>query len=76
MGEAAVFDSTEFEVGRFGSKDLICLFNWQDEAKTLRVPLEETANISDYWTGKCLGKHTGTFEIEVPGHGGRVLKLT
>ena len=75
MGEAAVFDSTEFEVGRFNTKGLICLFNWQDEAKTITVPLKEAACISDLWTGESLGKHSGSFEIEVPGHGGRVFKL-
>ncbi|MCL2879888.1 MAG: alpha-galactosidase, partial [Treponema sp.] len=30
MGEAAAFDSTLFEIGRFKTKNLICLFNWQD----------------------------------------------
>jgi len=76
MGEAAVFDSTEFEIGRFNTKDLLCLFNWQDEAKTISVPLANGVSISDFWTDECLGKHTGTFEIKLAGHGGRVLKLT
>ena len=75
MGEAAVFDSTNFEIGRFNTKNLICLFNWQDEPKTLTVPLVNPANIHDFWTGENLGQHTNTLEITLEAHGGKVLKL-
>ena len=75
MGEAAVFDSTDFEIGRFETKDLICLFNWQDEPKTLSVPLEGKYTISDFWTGEQLGIYENKLEIEMAVHGGRVLKL-
>jgi len=75
MGEAAVFDSTEFEIGRFATKDLLCLFNWQDEPKTLHVTLDKPACICDFWTGECLGHHVSSMEILLAAHGGRVLQL-
>jgi alpha-galactosidase len=74
MGEAAIFDNTQFEIGRFKTKNLICLFNWDDAEKTLSVSLGKKMAVSDFWTDEELGEFE-TLEVTMPAHAGKVLKL-
>jgi alpha-galactosidase len=75
MGEAAVFDSSKFEIGRFKTKNLICLFNWDDTEKNLCVTIDKPSAVLDFWTGENLGQYDKIIEVKIPSHGGRVLKL-
>lgn len=74
-GEAAVFDSDAFEVGRFAQKNLLCLFNWEAAPKQLSVSLDAPCRLVDFWTGEPLGTYTDTLTITMNPHGGRVLKI-
>lgn len=73
-GEAAVFDSRKFEIGRFRTKNLVCLFNWDDSEKMLAVPINGRQKITDFWTDVVLGEFSGKIEIRLAPHAGRVLK--
>ncbi|MCL2879475.1 MAG: alpha-galactosidase [Treponema sp.] len=77
MGEAAVFDSDKFNIGRFKKKNLICLFNWDDSVKTFTVPLNRQGHItvSDFWTEEKLGVFENSIEINMPAHSGKVIRL-
>ena len=73
MGEAATFDSDAFEIGRFKTKNLICVFNWDDEGKVVFVPILEKSEVQDFWTNKKMGTHEDEMEIYLPAHGARIL---
>lgn len=73
MGESAVFDDDQFQIGRFREKRLLCLFNWESSVQTLSVPMEGKGTLTDLWTGVQVLSYEDTFEIELPPHGGMVL---
>ena len=75
MGESAVFDNDRFEIGRFKGKNLICLFNWDDTAKTITVKINDPKTVFDFWTDESIGRFDTEINIYIPGHGGRVLRL-
>ncbi|MEO6014993.1 MAG: glycoside hydrolase family 27 protein [Devosia sp.] len=64
-----------------GSDDVyLALFNTGNEAKDLpfaldRVGLAKTPGIKDLWTGKSLGKASGTFSTTLPPHGSGLYRL-
>ncbi|MBV8254035.1 MAG: alpha-galactosidase [Chitinophaga sp.] len=74
-GKAAAFENTKFEVGRVkaGNEQRIILLNWQSSPKKLSVKLDKPTEVFDFWTGKRLGKFTGTYSVELTGHDGKVL---
>ncbi len=74
-GKAAAFENTKFEVGRVkaGNEQRIILLNWDASPKKLAVKLDKPTEVFDYWTGKSLGKFTGTYSTELKGHDGKVL---
>src|SRR5262249_23764610 len=57
-GVAAEFDDESMQVGMVKLPDarMICLFNWNDEPRTLSVRLPGELAISDHWTGESLGR--------------------
>ncbi|WP_282937007.1 glycoside hydrolase family 36 protein [Paenibacillus sp. RC67] len=77
-GKAARFDDTTFTVGRIQHEDrqMLCLFNWDDEEKELNVPLEGTHRVTDYWSDEDLGEYSGELQVRMDSHGGRVLVCT
>ncbi|RAJ87346.1 alpha-galactosidase [Chitinophaga dinghuensis] len=74
-GKAAAFENTKFEVGRVkaGNEQRVILLNWDASPKKLSVKLDKPTEVFDYWTGKSLGKFTGTYSTELTGHDGKVL---
>ncbi|MCL2572869.1 MAG: alpha-galactosidase [Defluviitaleaceae bacterium] len=76
MGEAAVFDNDNFEVGRFMTKDIICLFNWNDLQRVITADIEGTVAVKDFFTEEEIGKFEANIAIELPPHGGKVLTFT
>lgn len=72
-GEAAVFDTDTFEVGRFKSKNLLCLFNWDAVNKWLCADLPGKHRLVDFWTGTDMGICEARFTVEMPAHSGRVI---
>jgi len=79
MGEAAIFDSDSFEVGRFKTKDILCLFNWNTAPKIITAPIDDRfvrkVIASDFFTGEPVGQFENQINIELPPHGGRVLTI-
>ena len=74
-GQAARFDDTTFAIGRIQKPDrqLLCLFNWDEEEKGMNVALTGSYQVSDYWTDEELGVYHGELQIRMEPHGGRVL---
>lgn len=74
-GIAARFDDTSFAVGRVHRDDhvVLCLFNWEEEAAELNVPLDGSYRIADYWTDEPLGEFSGQLQVSMEPHGGKVL---
>ncbi|CAL1520417.1 glycoside hydrolase family 36 protein [Chitinophaga sp. MM2321] len=74
---AAAFTNTGFEVGQINTVagKQVVLLNWQSSPKKLTVKLDKPCEVLDYWTGKSLGRHNGSFTLELDGHDGKVLTL-
>jgi alpha-galactosidase len=73
MGEAAIFDDDSFEVARFKTKDIVCLFNWHETSKTIAAEID--GRVKDFFTDEDLGTFDGRLSIELPPHGGKVLSI-
>ncbi|PSL47250.1 alpha-galactosidase [Chitinophaga niastensis] len=75
--QAVAFDNTNFEVGKVttAAGKYIVLLNWQSSPQKLQVKPDKPCEVINYWTGKSLGKYTGSFSIEMKGHDGMVLLL-
>jgi alpha-galactosidase len=75
-GKAAQFTDETMTVGiirRRGYK-LICLFNWDDQSRSLTVPLSEPCRLRDLWTDQDLGLHANELTLHnLPGHSARLL---
>jgi hypothetical protein len=62
--------------------NVVALFNWEDESKTIAFTTEELGIDSDpqyslfeFWTLKDLGSMKDKFEMEVPAHSVRLLSM-
>lgn len=77
-GDAAVYDDDSFEIGRIetNDKNIICIFNHEDDMKSIAVPLKTTVNVYDFWTDKNMGEYEGHITMfDMPPHSARVLRL-
>jgi alpha-galactosidase len=76
-GIAAEFADASLQVGIVTLPDarMICLFNWEDEQRTLTVPLTEEATVTDYWSGESLGR-SRSLPIAMAPRSARLLKAT
>ncbi|WP_143307607.1 glycoside hydrolase family 36 protein [Chitinophaga vietnamensis] len=76
-GHAAAFDNTDFETGRIkvDGEERIVLLNWGSSPRKMTVKLSKPATVVDYWTGKVLGKYSGSYSAELAGHDGQVITL-
>ena len=75
-GVAAQFADDTFRVGRiqFGSRQVVCLLNFQDATQTISFELPRRSRITDFWSGESLGSHEGGFEVkDMPRHSGQIL---
>jgi alpha-galactosidase len=75
-GVAARFADDTFRVGviQLGAKQVVCVLNWTDTPQSTSFPLRRRSRLTDFWTDRSLGMHTGTFEVkDVPAHSGRIL---
>ncbi|CAG7614024.1 glycoside hydrolase family 36 protein [Paenibacillus allorhizosphaerae] len=75
-GKAAVFEDNSFAVGRIdlGNKQVICVFNFEDEPKDFDFPLQGSHRLYDFWTDEEIGVYQD--KVQVPGldaHCARVL---
>jgi alpha-galactosidase len=76
-GVAATFDDATLQIGtvRVPGARMICLFNWDDDPRTLTVRLRGAAAVSDYWTGESLGRREGALSIAMTPRAARLLKV-
>jgi Alpha-galactosidase len=65
-GKAAEFADDSLSVGivRLPYSKTICVFNWEESAKSFEIPLEEPVHITDFWTGKDIGRLKGSVTIK------------
>jgi len=77
-GVAAEFDDATLQIGTIELRDarMICLFNWDDERRTLVVPIGRPSAVTDYWTDAPLGRRTASFPIELAPRSARLLKVS
>ncbi len=77
-GVAAAFEDASLRVGIVGLPDarMLCLFNWDDTARSTSVRLERSSMVSDFWSGESLGRRDGTLSLEMPARSARLLRLT
>jgi alpha-galactosidase len=78
-GIAAEFENDSLQAGFIKLKDrpMVCVFNWDDAARTASFRLPKASQIRDYWSGADLGRHNGDFEIkDMPPHSARLLACT
>ncbi len=80
-GVAARFDDDSLRVGRtrLPGRDVsvVSLFNWDDVPQRISFKLSRACNVTDFWSGENLGKHSGEFAIEqLPPHSARLLICT
>jgi alpha-galactosidase len=77
-GVAAEFDDATLQVGtvRLPGARMICLFNWDDEPRTLTVRLTDAGTVIDYWTDETLGRREGVLSIAMRPRSARLLKVT
>lgn len=74
-GTAAVFDDDSLMVGRISDKDIICLFNWEDQEKSVEFSVEGSAQVYDFWNGEYLGNFCDIVTRTLRAHYGEVLRL-
>ena len=62
--------------------DVVALFNWSDEAKTvgfdfaeLGLPADAESLLYEFWTNRYFGAASGRFETEIPGRAVRLLAV-
>ena len=75
-GAAATFEDTSMRVGEINvaGKPMLCLFNWSDKPQTITARLSKASDISDFWSGEPLGRHSGAFTVkDLPPHSARLL---
>jgi alpha-galactosidase len=75
-GQAATFDDADLRIGRVtvGGKKMLCLFNDDDQPRTLAVKLEAPCQVTDFWSGASLGRKEGTLTLaNMPPHSARLL---
>lgn len=76
---AAKFDDLSFQVGRvkMPDKELLFLFNWEDEPRSFEVQLtKNNCSIEDIWSGESLGDHSKKMNVELGTHEARLLICT
>jgi alpha-galactosidase len=75
-GVAAEFERETLQVGfiRQPDKLMVCLFNWDDAPATVSFSFRGVCQITDYWSGADLGRHSGGFAVkDLPGRSARLL---
>ena len=65
-----------------GDYNVVALFNWEDEAKSISFTTEELGIDSDaeyvlyeFWTQKSFGTIKGNFAMDIPAHSVRLLAM-
>ncbi len=75
---AAQFDDNTLQVGRvhLADRDLICLFNPDDQPAKHTITLAAPSRLTDFWSGADLGEHAGAYSVDLPPRSAQVISLT
>lgn len=76
-GVAAEFEDESLQAGfvKLPGRVMVCLFNWDETAKTVSFQPPKSSHIADHWSGEDLGRHSGAFEIkDMPPRSARLLE--
>ena len=73
-GKAAKFDDDTFQVGLtvVTGGVMASVFNWGDEPARVRVRLPFVGKVTDFWTGKDVGRESGFVIEQMPPRSGRL----
>lgn len=77
-GVAAQFDDTSYQIGRMhmNDKTIVCVFNYDDIASKIVVPIIKKCQVKDFWTDEDMGEYTDAITIEkLNPHSARALVL-
>lgn len=72
------FADESFNLGRLQEKgrEWVAVFNWGDQPVDREVKFSGKAKLTDYWSGRDLGRHQGSFNISaMPPHSGQLLEI-
>ena len=58
-----------------GTHRMLALFNWDEEAAKIEVPLAAAVQMFDSWSGEDLGVRHGSVEVDLAPHGCRLLAI-
>jgi alpha-galactosidase len=74
-GVAARFTDESLQIGtiQLPEQRIYCLFNWSDSERTLSIRLPRPCQITDFWSGKELGRYNGLFSRVLSPHSARLL---
>jgi alpha-galactosidase len=77
-GVAARFEDDSLRVGRvaLGSREALCLLNWDDAACRVSIPLRGPHRITELWSGATHTAGDAELALELAPRSGRVLFLT
>lgn len=75
-GVAAKFEDESLTVGRVatGGVTMLCLFNWDDEPRTVKAAVPAGAGVRDFWSGEAVSASRGGLQIELPARSARLLR--
>lgn len=75
-GVAADFEDESLEVGtvRLPGRQMVCLFNWQDEPKKLAFLLDKRSHLRDFWTDEDLDEREGLVEFSLDPHSAMLIE--
>ncbi len=77
-GIAARFNDDSLTVGVVDqrNKQIVCLFNWNDEPRTISFRLPKPSLIKDFWSNENLGRQAGSFRSSLAPRSARLLVCT
>jgi alpha-galactosidase len=78
-GVAARFKDDSLRIGwmQLPEVRMACAFNWNDQPQTLALQLPGRCSLTDFWSGRDLGMHSGEFLLnDMPGHSARLIKCS
>lgn len=73
----AVFDSTEFTIGRmtFDDRQMIAVFNWEDDPVVREVELHGSYEVYDFWNNEYMGSKSGFMQVELNPRSAKLYEL-
>ncbi len=78
IGEAAIFDNTDYKVGRIKLDNgvIICVFNYDDKPCDMEIKIDGFCTVADFWTDEEFGLFTEVISIcSMSPHSAKVFRI-